>query len=225
MSRLSRSAWIAIAAAVAFPATIAIAQKHDHGAASSGMSDDTRARLQEGKLAGAKAALKLTAEQEKLWEPVEAQIRAAHKERDDHHAHHQKMREERQKQRAEGKDVAPDMIARLDMMSEHMAERAVRIKAFTEAFKPFYASLSDDQKKVLRPLSRDVMPFMGRGGMGRGGHKMGGMKMGKGGMGGMGGGHGGGCKMGGKSMGAADDAKPADTGDSADDDTPSDDQE
>ena len=42
-----------------------------------------------------------------------------------------------------------------------MTERAERMKTFAGAFKPFYASLSDEQKEVLRPLARDLMPGMG----------------------------------------------------------------
>lgn len=163
MKNLSRGAWIAIAAAIAVPTTFAVAQAYKHGG---GMSAGTRQRLQDGKIAGAKAALKLTAEQEKLWQPVEDQIRTVFKDREDRRAERMKMREERRKDRAEKKDEKPsrpDMAERLEKMSQRMSERAERMKAFSEAFKPFYASLSDEQKTVLRPLVRGMMPGMGRG--------------------------------------------------------------
>ena len=48
-------------------------------------------------------------------------------------------------------------------MTQHMSEGAERMKSFTGAFKPFYATLSDEQKDVLKPLMREFMPGMGRG--------------------------------------------------------------
>lgn len=170
MIKLSRSAWIAIAAVTAIPATVAIAKAVDHRGGWQRMTPDARARLDEGKLAFAKAALKLSPDQEKLWTPLEAQIRTTFKDREAKMAERQKMREERKAE----KDAAattdkkrPDMSERLDKMSQNMTERAERMKAFATSFKPFYAALSDEQKDVLRPLARDLMPGMG----GRGGHK------------------------------------------------------
>jgi hypothetical protein len=163
MMKLSRGAWIAIAAVTAVPATVAIAKTVEH-AGWQRMSPETRARLDEGKLAMVKTALKLTPDQEKLWTPVESQVRTFFKDREAKMAEREKMREERQKDRAEGK--RPDMAERLDKMSQNMSERAERLKAFTGTFKPFYASLSDEQKEVLRPLAHSLMPGMG----GRGHH-------------------------------------------------------
>jgi LTXXQ motif family protein len=157
MMKLSRGRWIAIAAAAAIPATVAIAATAEH-AGWGRMSPETRARLDEGRLAMARAALKLTPDQEKLWTPLEAQARTFFKEREGKKAEHDKMREEMEKQRAEGK--RPDMAERLDKMSQNMSDRADRMKAFSASFKPFYASLSDEQKDVLRPLVRDFMPGM-----------------------------------------------------------------
>ena len=84
-------------------------------------------------------------------------------------AERMKMRDERKAARdaakTDGKTAdatkRPDMAERLDKMSQQMTERAERMKTFTGAFKPFYASLSDEQKEVLRPLARDLMPGMG----------------------------------------------------------------
>jgi hypothetical protein len=220
MKNLSRGAWVAIAAAIAVPTTYAVAKGYHDGW--KGMSTETRGRLDEGKIAGAKAALKLSPEQEKLWEPVEAEVRKFMKDRDARRAEHQKMREEMRKMKAEGKK--PDMAERLEKMSQRMTERAERLKGFTEVFKPFYASLSEEQKEVLRPLARKLLPGMrhghrgsrwsfGGGWDGHGGHH---------GHHGMRGNHGGG--MGGKMMGdKTPDASPADTPDSdADDAQPGD---
>ncbi len=166
MRNFSRGAWIAMAAAAAIPATVAIAATAKH-AGWTQMSPETRARLDEGKLAMVKTALKLTPDQEKLWTPIEAQVRATFKDREAKKAEREKMRAEVDKDRAEGK--RPDMAARLEKMSQTMTERAERMKAFSGWFSPFYASLSDEQKDVLRPLAHDIMP--GEGGRGHHGGK------------------------------------------------------
>ncbi len=157
MMKLSRGALLAIAAA-AIPATYAIAKTAEHTGWST-MTPETRARLDEGKLAMAKAALKLSPDQEKLWVPIEAQVRDAFKMRDAKRAEWKAMRVQHEKDRAEGKK--PDMAARIDKMAQGMSERASRMTAFAGAFKPFYASLSDEQKDVLRPLMHQLSPMGG----------------------------------------------------------------
>lgn len=173
MNKLSRGAIAVIAAAIAIPAGVAIARHGDHGGWHR-MSPQARERLDEGKLAMAKTALKLNPEQDKLWAALEMEIRAGFKMRAERMAEREKMREERRKERdddkgAGGKDGAaagkPDIAERINKMSQHMSERAERMKAFAAAFTPFYASLSDEQKEVMRPLLRDLMG--GKGGHGK----------------------------------------------------------
>lgn len=194
MRKLSPGVLAAIAAVAAIPAGVAIARSYDHGGWHR-MSPEARARLDEGRIAMAKTALKLNPEQEKLWAAVETEIRAGFKARAEQMAEHEKMREERRKEREaqkDSKDVQdagrkiPDMSERIEKMSQRMSERADRMKTLSAAFKPFYASLSDEQKEVLRPLARDLM------GGGRGGHHGKRWAMGGGwGEGGRGWGHGG----------------------------------
>ena len=162
MKKLSRGAWAALAAVTAIPATVAIAATMEHGRWHE-MSPETRARLDDGKLAMAKTALKLSAEQEKLWTPIETQVRDAFKFRDAKRAEHDKMRADREKERADAKtpDPRPDMAERIEKMSQGMSERADRLKAFSGSFKPFYASLSEEQKDVLRPLMKQLAPGFG----------------------------------------------------------------
>ena len=160
MMKLSRGLMFALAAAAAIPATYAIAKTAEH-AGWHAMTPETRARLDEGKLAMAKTALKLTPDQEKLWTPIEAQIRDTFKMRETKRAEHQAMREQREKDRTEGKK--PDMAAGIDKMAQMMSERASRMTAFAGAFKPFYATLSEEQKDVLRPLMHQLSPMGGRG--------------------------------------------------------------
>lgn len=172
MMKVSRGALAAIAAAVAIPAGVALARGYDHGGWQR-MSPETRARLDEGRIAMAKTALKLNPDQEKLWAAVETELRAGMKVRADHMAERQKMWEERRAERdakADGaKDGKPadkkrmDMGERIEKMSQRMSERAERMKSFATAFKPFYASLSDEQKEVLRPLMREMMGGRGHG--------------------------------------------------------------
>jgi hypothetical protein len=171
MSKLSRALAITLLAA-SVPAGIVMAQQAaeppgppaaEESDTQRGPSPETMSRLEDGRIAMAKTALKLTPEQEKLWAPVEEKIRADY-------AEHRKMREERRAKREErradrdedGKRerlALPDriekrtekMTKRATKMSERatrMTERATKLKAFAEVVKPFYASLSDEQKEV-----------------------------------------------------------------------------
>lgn len=183
MTKLSRGAWFALAAVIAIPGTYAIAKTYERSGWQR-MSPETRARLDEGRLAMAKTALKLTPDQDKLWLSVEAEVRNEFKARQDKMAERQKMREERKAKRQAAKadgakgDAAKsdankdqndkasaqkrgDMAERFDKMSADLSQRADRLKAFSAAFKPFYVSLSDEQKDVLRPLMRDLAPGFG----------------------------------------------------------------
>ena len=167
MIKVSRKLALALAAAAAIPATFAIAATVQH-AAWHQMTPETRARLDEGRLAMIKTALKLTPDQEKLWVPVETQVRDSFKARDAKRAEHEKMRAGRDASQGATKDETkrPDMSERFDKMSKAMGERADRMKAFAGAFKPLYASLNDEQKDVLRPLIHAIAPGMGHKGHG-----------------------------------------------------------
>ena len=216
--KVSRAAWIALAAVVAVPVTVAVAKQGDHRGWSN-ISPETRTRLDEGKIAMAKAALKLTAEQEKLWAPLEEQARAFMKARQDKMAERKKERDERRaEKKADGAEKKrPDMAERLVKMSEKLSERADRMKSFSTAFTPFYASLSDEQKEVLRPLARQFGPGLGgRGDKGpRWAHGGGWGHGGKHGHGGWGDRHErgdrGGANVNDAGPDDADDAKPSDT--------------
>jgi hypothetical protein len=133
--------------AAAVPAAIVLAQAPERAA---GLSADARARLLEGRLAMAKTALNLTNDQMLLWAPVEQHIRASVAER-------QKRRAERQQMRQSGaasqRRALPE---RLDRASERMAQRAERMKAFAAVFKPFYASLNDEQKAMAGVVLRQM---------------------------------------------------------------------
>jgi hypothetical protein len=125
------------------------------------LSPDARARLLDGRMAMAKTALNLSNDQLKLWAPVEQHLRATAAERDKRRAERRQQFEQMRQSGAERQ--RPALTDRLDRASERMAQRAERMKAFSAVFKPFYASLNDEQKAVAGVVLREM-----RGG-GRGG--------------------------------------------------------
>src|SRR5262249_27759160 len=122
------------------------------------LSPDAMKRLQEGRLEGRiteiKEALKLNDAQLKLWAPVEQQLRARFAARQQARQEFRDRMEERRQQGSAAERLAlPD---RLDRIAKRMSERAQRMQAFTEGFKPFYAALSDEQKAVAGVVLRDL---------------------------------------------------------------------
>jgi LTXXQ motif family protein len=186
MSKLSRALAVAILAA-SIPAGLVMAQQADDPpntppAAEDrdgprGPSPEVESRLEDGRIAMAKGALKLTPEQEKLWAPVEEKIRADYTEHRNKREEWKSKREERRADRdKDGKREKLALPERIEKRSQRMAERATKMserasktKAFAEVVTPFYASLSDEQKEVadhvLRRFASD-----GRGHGRHGGH-------------------------------------------------------
>ena len=107
------------------------------------------AALTDARVAGLKAGLKLTAEQEKNWPAVETAIRDLAKDRGD-----------RIKERAarRGGDTArqagPDAIARLRQGADAMTARAASLKKLADASEPLYKSLDEGQKHRFAMLLR-----------------------------------------------------------------------
>ena len=154
--RWSRLAVAAMALPVAIPLTAALAQTQAPPPSASprfeGRSPEMRARLFDGRMAMARESLKLTEQQLALWMPIEAQLRATFAARQKAHVD----REARLQSGDRAPQAPPD---RLDRASQRASERAERLKALAQAFRPFYASLSDEQKAVagvvLRPALRE----------------------------------------------------------------------
>lgn len=200
MNKLSRALAVTLMVA-AVPATIAFAQQPDEDGPPPaeqsekhrGPSPETMARLEDGRIAMAKAALKLTPEQEKLWAPVEEKIRAGFEERRKNREEWREKREERRADRKERKEKRAErtktplperMEKRAERMTDRagkMTERAEKLKEFAGVLKPFYDSLSDEQKDVAGiVLARFVKGGPGHhahGHHGRGHHGWGGKKM------------------------------------------------
>jgi hypothetical protein len=167
MNNLSRALAVTLMAAT-IPATIVLAQQANPGdqpAAEKsetrrGPSPETIARLEDGRIAMAKAALKLSPDQEKLWAPVEQNIRAGFDEHRKAREAWQAKREERRAQKeAKGDDAQkgeklalPERIEkrsqRLTERAAKMNERAAKVKEYAEVLKPLYASFSEEQKAV-----------------------------------------------------------------------------
>jgi hypothetical protein len=155
--RLSRFVVPAVLAAT-IPAAAVFAQGQNQGqnqppARSAGPTAETLTRLQDGRIAMIKGALKLNDTQLRLWAPVEEQMRASFTAR-------QQARSERRERHQQGaKTERPSLPDRLDRASKRMTDRAERMKAYAEAIRPFYASLTDDQKAVAGVVLRQGAGF------------------------------------------------------------------
>ena len=115
--RLSRYVVPAVLAAT-IPAAAVFAQgQNQPPARSAGPSAETLTRLQDGRIAMIKGALKLNDQQLKLWAPVEEQMRSSFTAR-------QQARSERRERGQQGaKTERPSLPDRLDRASKRMAEQ------------------------------------------------------------------------------------------------------
>jgi predicted O-linked N-acetylglucosamine transferase (SPINDLY family) len=139
---------IALAAAVAltpfaggtFAAADDSAQQHAR------FSPEDRAAFLDARIAGLKAGLELSAEQEKNWPPLESAMRDLAKERAARFAAWRETREHRD----EAAEVNP--IDRLSRASERLSARAAELEKLASAAKPLYDSLDDSQKRRFAVL-------------------------------------------------------------------------
>lgn len=117
------------------------------------LSAEDRAAFLDARIAAVKAGLKLTAEQEKLWGPVESTVRELGKKWSDRFAAN---REEWQKRREALKDAKEppvvDQLDRLKKRADSLAERAADMKRFAEVAQPLYSTLDEGQKRRLQTL-------------------------------------------------------------------------
>jgi hypothetical protein len=110
------------------------------------MSADDRAALLDARIAALKAGLKLTPDQEKNWEPLETAVREQAKARAERFAAWREKREN------EGEHH--DLMDRLQMRSQWMAQRAADLDKLIAAARPLYESLDDGQKRRFAELMR-----------------------------------------------------------------------
>jgi len=145
---MRKLALITAAAAIALAGTAAVAQQGGRsgdergGGLTERVDGEYRAALLEATIVAIQNGLKLSDAQKKLWEPVEKAMR-------DRSA----ARTEAYKARKNLKEGDPqDFMQSLEFGAARMSEGARHMTAIAEAMKPFWASLDDNQRKLLPDL-------------------------------------------------------------------------
>lgn len=120
------------------------------------MSAEDAQAFADARIAGLKAGLRLTPDQEKSWPAVEAAIRELSKDRI------ARMEERRKEREARGDQPRErDTIASLRQRAEIMGKRAAGFARLADAAEPLYKSLDDGQKRRLTMLTRNMRPHGG----------------------------------------------------------------
>jgi hypothetical protein len=140
-----RNFWIAGVAALAIAGSTAVYAQHHRHWGMMRMAPEDRAAMVDAKIAAVHAGLKLNADQEKLWPPVEAAVREF-----------AKMRIDRANARmnAPADSPPPDPVTRLREHADNMAASAAAMKKIADAADPLYKTLDDGQKRRLSVLTR-----------------------------------------------------------------------
>jgi hypothetical protein len=135
------------------------------------MSPEDRAAFADARIAAVHAGLKLSADQEKLWPPVESAVREFAKLRIDRaNAQTSARQDDAQKQDSQN---PRDPISRLRERADNMATTAAAMKKIADAADPLYKTLDDGQKRRLAILTHGAGRFGGEGwGRGRFEHGM-----------------------------------------------------
>jgi hypothetical protein len=121
------------------------------------MNPEDRAAFVDARIAAVHAGLKLNADQEKLWPPVEAAVRDFAKLKIDRA--NARMKDED----ASAADKADDLVARLRDRANNMAASAAALKKIADAADPLYKTLDDGQKRRLSILTHHGGRFGGEG--------------------------------------------------------------
>src|SRR5665647_1700526 len=111
------------------------------------MSPEDRAAFTDARIAAVHAGLKLNADQEKLWPPVEAAVRDFAKMRID------RANARMNPPRDEDQQKPDDPVARLREHADNMATSAAALKKIADAADPLYKTLDDGQKRRLALLT------------------------------------------------------------------------
>ncbi len=130
------------------------------------ISAEDQALLADARFAAVKAALKLNAEQEKLFSTLQKTVQDISKERAQARKAAFEARKEARKD-ARKNDERPDFdpVARMRAAAERMDARADNLRKIADAADPFYKSLSAEQKQKLGVLVRGGFAnFMGQSG-------------------------------------------------------------
>jgi hypothetical protein len=118
------------------------------------INPEDRAAMLDARIAAVHAGLKLNADQEKLWPPVEAAVRDF-----------AKLRIDRANARMTAiqadADKPEDPVARLRQHAEDMGATSSALKQIADAADPLYKTLDEGQKRRLAALTRHRGPFGG----------------------------------------------------------------
>src|SRR3954464_789459 len=115
------------------------------------MNPEDRAAMVDARIAAVHAGLKLNADQEKLWPPVEAAIRDLAKQR-------QEARQARRERFMAMRDQTErDVPGMLRFMADRQAASAESLRKLADASAPLYASLDDGQKRRMMRLGQGFM--------------------------------------------------------------------
>lgn len=164
---------IAAVAVLAIAGSTAVYAQHRHwGYGHSRMNPEDRAAFADARIAAVHAGLKLTADQEKLWPPVEAAVREFAKLRID------RANARMNASRDDSSQKPDDPVTRLRDHADNMATMAAAMKKIADAADPLYKTLDDGQKRRLSVLTRMDRWSGGRGGWRHHEHGMGMGRMG-----------------------------------------------
>jgi len=150
-----RKFWIAGIAALAIAGSTAVYAQHQHHWGHMRASPEDRAAFADARIAAVHAGLKLNADQQKLWPPVEAAVREF-----------AKLRIDRANARMEARNSdapRPDPVTRLRERADNMAATAAAMKKIADAADPLYKTLDDGQKRRLAILTGMGHRFAERG--------------------------------------------------------------
>lgn len=140
---------IAAVAVLAIAGSTAVYAQHRHwGFGFSRMSPEDRSAFADARIAAVHAGLKLTADQEKLWPPVEAAVREFAKLRIDRANARMNAPDDSSQQKPD------DPVSRLRERADTMATSAAALKKIADAADPLYKTLDDGQKRRLAVLTR-----------------------------------------------------------------------
>jgi hypothetical protein len=148
---------IAAVAVLAIAGSTAVYAQHRHWSyGHMRMNPEDRAAFADARIAAVHAGLKLSADQEKLWPPVEAAVREFAKLRIDRaNARMNAAPDDSSRQKPD------DPVARLRERADNMATSAAAMKKIADAADPLYKTLDDGQKRRLAVLTHMERGFRG----------------------------------------------------------------
>jgi LTXXQ motif family protein len=156
-----RNFTIAAIAALAIAGSTAVYAQHNRWFSGhmqhARMSPEDRAAFADARIAAVHAGLKLNADQEKLWPPVEAAVRDLVKLRIDRANARMKADDQQDNQQTD------DPVTRLRERADNMAATAAAMKKIADAADPLYKTLDDGQKRRLGMLTHWQRRFEGEG--------------------------------------------------------------